>query len=449
MLAPRAASHGAPDSAQQALAGGHGVAPAVRAHHAVALAVAAEVEDQRGQPGRRRLLAHQLVVLLAAAGAVADEQRACRRARRPEEPAGQLDAVRRDRERQRRRRGGRGTAPSGASLANGVRCDVLPSHPVDGGPMHEVNVGRKTLADYRSIVPKDLMTEIDELGEPLKGRQVLHVNATAFGGGVAEILYTLVPLVTDIGLEAHWQILTAPPEFFNVTKSFHNGLQGHAVDFPHGVARPLRGRLPRERGRAHASLRLRRHPRPAAAGHPRLRRRAARTARRGGSGAATSTPPRPTSGLYDYLLPSINRLRRRRLHPGGLRAPGSHRPGARDRPHHRPAGAQEHEALRGGRHLHRAPVRHRRGPSAPAAGLALRPLEGPARRGRRLPRRQGQVPGRAARARRLHGQRRSRRAGTTSSASSPTWAATPTSSSSPTSTTSGRWRSTPSRATPT
>ena len=98
--------------------------------------------------------------------------------------------------------------------------------------MHEVNVGRKTLADYRSIVPKDLMTEIDELAEQLKGRQVLHVNATAFGGGVAEILYTLVPLVSDIGLEAHWQILTAPPEFYNVTKSFHNGLQGHAVDFP-------------------------------------------------------------------------------------------------------------------------------------------------------------------------------------------------------------------------
>jgi trehalose synthase len=98
--------------------------------------------------------------------------------------------------------------------------------------MHEVNVGRKSLADYRSIVPKDLMAEIDELGEQLKGRQVLHVNATAFGGGVAEILYTLVPLVNDIGLEAHWQVLTAPPEFYNVTKSFHNGLQGHAVEFP-------------------------------------------------------------------------------------------------------------------------------------------------------------------------------------------------------------------------
>jgi trehalose synthase len=98
--------------------------------------------------------------------------------------------------------------------------------------MHEVNVGRKSLADYRSIVPRELMDEIDDLAAELRGARVLHVNATAFGGGVAEILYTLVPLVTDLGLHAEWRVMSAPPEFFNVTKSFHNGLQGHAVDFP-------------------------------------------------------------------------------------------------------------------------------------------------------------------------------------------------------------------------
>jgi trehalose synthase len=97
--------------------------------------------------------------------------------------------------------------------------------------MHEVNVGHKSLADYRSIVPRELMTEIDELSRELRGRRVLHVNATAFGGGVAEILYALVPLTADAGLEAQWKIVTAPPEFFNVTKGFHNGLQGHAVEF--------------------------------------------------------------------------------------------------------------------------------------------------------------------------------------------------------------------------
>ena len=271
--------------------------------------------------------------------------------------------------------------------------------------MHEVNVGHKSLADYRSIVPKDLMAEIDELGEQLKGRQVLHVNATAFGGGVAEILYTLVPLVNDIGLEAHWQILTAPQEFYNVTKSFHNGLQGHAVDFP-----PESRALYEEVCRANAAeltrpVRLRRHPRPAAARHPRLR----------------LAEPGPLH-LVDLALPhrhvharpgplrlpaAVHQpLRRGRVHAARLRAAGPHRAGARDRADHRPARAQEHAALARGRALHRAPVRHRRGAPAPAPGLALRPVEGPAGRRRRLPRGQGQAPGRAARAGGLHGQRR-------------------------------------------
>lgn len=96
--------------------------------------------------------------------------------------------------------------------------------------MREVNVGRKSLADYRSILPRELMNEIRELAEPLQGKRVLHVNATAFGGGVAEILYTLVPLMNDVGLNAEWQIINAPPAFFTVTKGFHNGLQGHPFE---------------------------------------------------------------------------------------------------------------------------------------------------------------------------------------------------------------------------
>ena len=101
--------------------------------------------------------------------------------------------------------------------------------------MREVNVGHKQLADYRSIVSRELMAEIDELAARLRGKRVLHVNATAFGGGVAEILYTLVPLLADVGLEVEWRILGAPPEFFNVTKGFHNGLQGHAFDLTNDV----------------------------------------------------------------------------------------------------------------------------------------------------------------------------------------------------------------------
>jgi trehalose synthase len=92
--------------------------------------------------------------------------------------------------------------------------------------LRDVNVGRKSLADYKSIIPRDLYEEIRELAGQLAGERVLHVNATAFGGGVAEILYTLVPLMSDVGLEAEWQVMTAPNEFFAITKGYHNGLQG-------------------------------------------------------------------------------------------------------------------------------------------------------------------------------------------------------------------------------
>jgi trehalose synthase len=92
--------------------------------------------------------------------------------------------------------------------------------------LQRVNPGHKALADYRSIVRRDLYEEIWDLSERLKGSRVLHVNATSFGGGVAEILYTLVPLMRDVGLETEWGVMFGAEPFFNVTKSFHNALQG-------------------------------------------------------------------------------------------------------------------------------------------------------------------------------------------------------------------------------
>ena len=90
-----------------------------------------------------------------------------------------------------------------------------------------VNVGRKSLADYASLATRGLMDEIRRLAEPLSGKRVAHVSATAFGGGVAEINYTLIPLMQDAGLEVEWRILRGQEEFFNVTKTIHNGLQGN------------------------------------------------------------------------------------------------------------------------------------------------------------------------------------------------------------------------------
>ena len=92
--------------------------------------------------------------------------------------------------------------------------------------LQEVALGQRSLADYTHIVGKDTIDEIRALAEPLEGKRVLHVNATAFGGGVSEILYTIVPLMNDIGLDAHWQVILGAEEFFNVTKLMHNSLQG-------------------------------------------------------------------------------------------------------------------------------------------------------------------------------------------------------------------------------
>ncbi|HEY7149913.1 MAG TPA: glycosyltransferase [Gaiellaceae bacterium] len=89
-----------------------------------------------------------------------------------------------------------------------------------------VNVGHKSLADYASIASRGLMTELHRLAEPLRGKRVVHLSATAFGGGVAEINYALVPLMADIGLDVEWRIIQGDDEFFGVTKTIHNAMQG-------------------------------------------------------------------------------------------------------------------------------------------------------------------------------------------------------------------------------
>jgi trehalose synthase len=95
-----------------------------------------------------------------------------------------------------------------------------------------VNVGHKALADYATIATRGLMEEIRRLAAPLEGRRVVHLSATAFGGGVAEINYTLIPLMQDAGLETEWRIIRGAEEFYNVTKTIHNALQGN----PQGLA---------------------------------------------------------------------------------------------------------------------------------------------------------------------------------------------------------------------
>ena len=92
--------------------------------------------------------------------------------------------------------------------------------------LQQVIVGHKSLADYATIVSRGLMEQLKALAEPLAGKRVLHLSATAFGGGVAEILYTLVPLMRDAGLDTEWRVIYGQDEFFDVTKAIHNALQG-------------------------------------------------------------------------------------------------------------------------------------------------------------------------------------------------------------------------------
>ena len=71
-----------------------------------------------------------------------------------------------------------------------------------------------------------MIAELRAAGRPFQGARVLHINATAYGGGVAEMLHTLVPLMRNAGLDAEWRIISGTDEFFTVTKSMHNALQG-------------------------------------------------------------------------------------------------------------------------------------------------------------------------------------------------------------------------------
>ena len=93
--------------------------------------------------------------------------------------------------------------------------------------LQPVSVGTKSLADYTHLAGRPLIQEIRELAEPLEGLRVLHLSATAFGGGVAEILYTLIPLMNDVGIDAQWEVMLGREEFYNVTKRLHNALQGN------------------------------------------------------------------------------------------------------------------------------------------------------------------------------------------------------------------------------
>jgi len=92
--------------------------------------------------------------------------------------------------------------------------------------LEKVEVLKKSLSEYTDVVGEDIISEIRKLGETLFGKRIVHINATPKGGGVAEILQSLIPLLQDIGFDAEWHVINPPVEFFTVSKKLHNALQG-------------------------------------------------------------------------------------------------------------------------------------------------------------------------------------------------------------------------------
>jgi len=94
-----------------------------------------------------------------------------------------------------------------------------------------VSNGEFSLEAYTEFVGPGTIDEIRLLGERLRGRRVQNVNSTAVGGGVAEILNRLVPLLREVGVDAWWDVMRGGEEFFAVTKRLHNALHGESVTF--------------------------------------------------------------------------------------------------------------------------------------------------------------------------------------------------------------------------
>jgi len=92
--------------------------------------------------------------------------------------------------------------------------------------LHKISLGTGNIDKYRLIESRGFIDEVVNLGEELKGLRVCHINSTPFGGGVAELLVSYIPLLRAIGIKADWQVIHGDRRFFTITKGLHNALQG-------------------------------------------------------------------------------------------------------------------------------------------------------------------------------------------------------------------------------
>jgi trehalose synthase len=83
-----------------------------------------------------------------------------------------------------------------------------------------------SLADYQEVVGAGVINELKVIADRVKRRRFQHINSTSVGGGVAEILTRLIPLLRELGIDATWDVIKGNQAFYNVTKAFHNALHG-------------------------------------------------------------------------------------------------------------------------------------------------------------------------------------------------------------------------------
>jgi len=86
------------------------------------------------------------------------------------------------------------------------------------------------IEDYIPIVGQSIIDDLKLIAERLRGKSIQHINSTAVGGGVAEILNRMVPLLQQLGVETRWDVIKGGAQFFEVTKKFHNALHGGPVE---------------------------------------------------------------------------------------------------------------------------------------------------------------------------------------------------------------------------
>ena len=97
-----------------------------------------------------------------------------------------------------------------------------------GSPARREERPMRLLDRYEEIVGHQEVERLRRLAERLAGKRIVHVNSTRSGGGVAEILGWMVPLMEELGINARWETIAGPPDFYRVTKAFHNGIAGAA-----------------------------------------------------------------------------------------------------------------------------------------------------------------------------------------------------------------------------